>query len=87
MILHIMHSTKQTALLTGLLTETDTLLLLDDGINFVNDDLFHSAIPCRVVTLDEDNHAKQIETTTVELIDICEWVRLVSECSHSITWV
>ena len=85
MILHLLHSPASYHECAPLLTEHDTLLLLDDAA----DDAFIrtlTQLPCSVKVLGptEDNATGQ--PLEPERIGVDEWVRLVIAHRHSMTW-
>ena len=85
MILHLLHNPALYRDCAALLTEHDTLLLLDDA---ATDAFIRSLtqLPCSVKVLDSaDNHAND-QSLEPERITVDEWVRLVIAHRHSMTW-
>jgi hypothetical protein len=85
MILHLLHSPASYRECAALLTQHDTLLLLDDAA----DDAFIRTLthlPCSVkVLVPADNNAEG-QPLGPERITVDEWVRLVIAHRHSMTW-
>lgn len=85
MILHLLHSPALYHECAALLTEHDTLLLLDDAADdaFI-DTLTH--LPCSVKVLGPTDNIETSQPLEPERITVDEWVRLVIAHSHSMTW-
>ena len=85
MILHLLHTPALYRDFAALLTEHDTLLLLDDAADdaFIRS-LTHLLCPLKVLD-SADNHAKG-QPLAPERITVDEWVRLVIAHRHSMTW-
>ena len=85
MILHLLHSPASYHECAALLTEHDTLLLLDDAADdaFI-DTLTH--LPCSVKVLGPADNIRNGQPLEPERITVDEWVRLVIAHRHSMTW-
>ena len=85
MVLHLLHTPALYRECAALITEHDTLLLLDDA---ANDAFIRSLtdLPCSVKVLDSaDKHGKG-DALEPERITVDEWVHLVIAHRHSMTW-
>ena len=85
MILHLLHNPALYRDCAALLTEHDTLLLLDDA---ATDAFIRSLtqLPCSVKVLDSADPNAKDQPLEPERITVDEWVRLVIAHRHSMTW-
>ena len=85
MILHHLHHPSLYGQCVALLSEHDTLLLLDEAV----DTAFISTLdqlPCAVRILKSATNRSEAETFGVQCITVDEWVDLVIAHRHSMTW-
>lgn len=85
MILHLLHNPALYRDCAALLTEHDTLLLLDDAAT----DAFIRSLtdpPCSVKVLGPTDNIEKGQPLEPERITVDEWVRLVIAHRHSMTW-
>jgi sulfur transfer complex TusBCD TusB component (DsrH family) len=85
MILHLLHNPALYRDCAALLTEHDTLLLLDDA----TDDTFIRSLthlPCSVKVLDSADSRTKGQPLEPQRITVDEWVSLVIAHRHSMTW-
>ena len=85
MILHLLHSPASYRECAALLTEHDTLLLLDDAANvaFIRT---LTQLPCSVKVLGPADPNAKNQPLEPEPITVDDWVRLVIAHNHSMTW-
>ncbi len=85
MILHLLHHPSLYEECAALLTEHDTLLLLDEAADagFINT---LGQLPCSVRVLNAAANSLENHALGLEYITVDEWVGLVITHRHSMTW-
>ncbi len=88
MVLHMLHSSGQLDACLALLSERDTLLVMDPGIIVAESGRLKD-LPCPVSVLCEPCSASSDVSATVMTaaqISVAEWVELVCIHTHNVAW-
>ena len=88
MVLHMLYSSQQVDACLALLSERDSLLVMDPSIIMAESWRFEG-LPCPVSVLREPDSASSdvsVNVMTVEQISVAEWVELVCVHTHNMAW-
>jgi hypothetical protein len=83
MVLHHLYGQQQLQDCLALLTNDDTLLVMDAELLEVTDAL--ESLPCSVMLLD-DSEPNGANNGSIPIIDTTGWIELVSQHPHSMSW-
>ena len=83
MVLHLLYGQQQLQDCLALLTNDDTLLVMDAELLAVTDAL--ESLPCSVMLLD-DSEPNGANNGSIPIIDTTGWIELVSQHPHSMSW-
>ena len=88
MMLHMIHSTRQLEQCRALLTDDDTLLVMDSSVIESEPERF-ADLPCPVRVLSESSTTAADATEELGIarqISIADWVRLTCQHPHNMVW-
>jgi hypothetical protein len=83
MVLHLLYGQQQLQDCLALLTNDDTLLVMDAKLLEVTDAL--ESLPCSVMLLD-DSEPNGANNGSLPIINTTGWIELVSQHPHSMSW-
>ena len=83
MVLHLLFGQQQLQDCLALLAADDTLLVMDAELLEVTDAL--ESLPCSMMLLD-DSEPNAANNGSLPIIDTTEWIELVSQHPHSMSW-
>ena len=88
MVLHMLHSSRQLDTCLALLSEQDTLLVMDPSVVLAQPGRFEG-LPCSVSVLCEPSQAKSHTNSNLmaaKVISHAEWVELACAHPHNMAW-
>ena len=84
MVLHLLFGQQQLQDCLRLVNADDTLLVMDASVLECTSESL-SALPCKVMLLDESG-SHRAGSDDISLIDTASWLELVSHYPHSMSW-
>ena len=88
MVLHMLHSSRQLDTCLALLSEQDTLLVMNLNVILAEPERFEG-LPCDVSVLHEPGQSPSNLSTSLlaaELISDTDWVELLCTHPHNMAW-
>jgi len=88
MVLHMLHSSRQLDICMALLSEQDTLLVMDFNIILAEPKRFEG-LPCAISVLCEPGQTLSnlnTKSITAESISDTDWVELLCAHPHNMAW-